>query len=138
MIQSKRSTSILGTCNIRTRALITWKQPTKCPREILAESNKISHIMDHYASRLSTRATQYEKHETILIVSSLTTVNKDGVGIQLLNLTDTPYTILIDYYLADCAVLTLQHLKHENSTSNGKNCILEYASENSVKYFNQS
>ena len=53
-----------------------------------------------------------EEHENPFIASSLSTVNNNAVGYQVINFSDLPYTVPIDTHMADFRVLTAEQIKH--------------------------
>ena len=53
-----------------------------------------------------------EEHESIFITSSLSTVNNNVVGYQVINFPDMPYTLPVDTHMADFRVLTPEQIKH--------------------------
>ena len=53
-----------------------------------------------------------EEHENPFIASSLSTVNNNAVGYQVINFSDLPYTVPIDTHMADFRVLIAEQIKH--------------------------
>ena len=60
--------------------LLTETTYTLQPGETLAISSKMPHLIDHNATRIVTPSSHMEKHESIFITSSLSTVNNNAVG----------------------------------------------------------
>ena len=68
--------------------------------------------MDHDATGIVTRSHQFENHDSIFITASLSTVNNNAIGYQIISFSDLPYTITIDTDLADFKILTPEQIKH--------------------------
>ena len=101
------------TTNTRTTTpLLTETSYTLQPGETLAISSKMPHLIDHNATGIVTPSSHMEDHESIFITSSLCTVNNNAVGYQVINFSDTPYTLPIDTHMADFRVLTPEQIKH--------------------------
>ena len=96
----------------RATPLLTETSYTLKPRETLAISSKMPHLTDHNATGIVTPSSHMEDHESIFITSSLSTVNNNAVGYQVINFSDMPYTLPIDTYMADFQVLTPEQIKH--------------------------
>ena len=82
------------------------------PGETLAIASKMPHLMDHNATGLVTPSQQFENHDSIFITASLSTVNNNAIGYQIINFSELPYTITIDTHLADFKILTPEQIKH--------------------------
>ena len=101
------------TINTRTATpLLTETSYTLQPGETLAISSKMPHLIDHNATGIVTPSSHMEEHENIFIASSLSTVNNNAVGYQVINFSDMPYTIPTDTHMADFRVLTPEQIKH--------------------------
>ena len=99
--------------NTRTATpLLTETTYTLQPGETLAISSKMPHLIDHNATGIVTRSSHMEEHESIFITSSLSTVNNNAVGYQVINFSDMPYTLPVDTHMADFRVLTPEQIKH--------------------------
>ena len=68
--------------------------------------------MDHDATGIVTPSQQFENHDSIFITASLSTVNNNAIGYQIINFSVLPYTITIDTQLADFQILTPEQIKH--------------------------
>ena len=68
--------------------------------------------MDHNATGIVTPSQQYENHNSIFITATLSTVNNNAIGYQIINFSDLPHTITIDTHLADFKILTPEQIKH--------------------------
>ena len=82
------------------------------PGETLAIASKMPHLMDHNATGIVTPSQQFENHDSIFITSSLSTVNNNAIGYQIINFSELPYTITLDTHLADFKILTPEQIKH--------------------------
>ena len=82
------------------------------PGETLAIASKMPHLMDHDATGIVTPSPQFENHDSIFITASLSTVNNNAIGYQIINFSELPYTITIDTHLADFKILTPEQIKH--------------------------
>ena len=82
------------------------------PGETLAIASKMPHLMDHDATGIITPSQQFENHDSIFITASLSTVNNNAIGYQIINLSELPYTITLDTHLADFKILTPEQIKH--------------------------
>ena len=82
------------------------------PGETLARACRMSHLRDHDATGIVTPSTQFEHHDSIFITSSLSTVNNNAIGYQIIRFSDLPYTITCDTHLADFKILTPVQIKH--------------------------
>ena len=68
--------------------------------------------MDHNATGIVTPSQQYENPDSIFITASLSTVNNNAIGYQIINFSELPHTITMDTHLADFKILTLEQIKH--------------------------
>ena len=82
------------------------------PGETLAIASRMPHLLDHDATGIVTPSPQFESHDSIFITSSLSTVNNNAIGYQIINFSELPYTISCDTYLADFKILTPEQIKH--------------------------
>ena len=82
------------------------------PGETLAIASKMPHLMDHNATGIVTPSQQFENHDSIFITASLSTVNNNAIGYQIINFSELPYTITLDTHLADFKILTPEQIKH--------------------------
>ena len=82
------------------------------PGETLAIASKMPHLMDHNATGIVTPSQQFGNHDSIFITASLSTVNNNAIGYQIINFSELPYTITIDTHLADFKILTPEQIKH--------------------------
>ena len=82
------------------------------PGETLAIASRMPHLMDHNATGIVTPSQQYEIHDSIFITASLSTVNNNAIGYQIINFSELPYTITMDTHLADFKILTPEQIKH--------------------------
>ena len=82
------------------------------PGETLANSSKMPHLIDHNAAEIVTPSSHMEEHENIFITSSLSTVNNNAVGYQVINFSDMPYTLPVDTHMAEVRVLTSEQIKY--------------------------
>ena len=82
------------------------------PGETLAIASKMPHLMDHNATGIVTPSQQFENHDSIFITASLSTVNNNAIGYQIINFSELPYTITTDTHLADFKILTPEQIKH--------------------------
>ena len=64
------------------------------------------HLMDHNATGIVIFI------RSIFITASLSTVNKNAIGYQIINFSELPHTITMDTYLADFKILTPEQIKH--------------------------
>ena len=70
------------------------------------------HLMDDDATGIVTPSQHFEKHDSIFITASLSTVNNNAIGYQIINFSELPYTITMDTHLADFKILTPEQIKH--------------------------
>ena len=82
------------------------------PGETFAISSQMPHLIDHNATGIVTPSSHMEEHESIFITPSLSTVNNNAVGYQVINFSDMPYTHPVDTHMADFRVLTPEQIKH--------------------------
>ena len=82
------------------------------PGETLAIASRMPHLLDHDATGIVTPSPQFENHDSIFITSSLSTVNNNAIGYQIINFSELPYTIVCDTHLADFKILTPEQIKH--------------------------
>ena len=82
------------------------------PGETLAIASRMPHLMDHKATGIVTPSQQYENHDSIFITASLSTVNNNAIGYQIINFSELPHTITMDTHLADFKILTPEQNKH--------------------------
>ena len=82
------------------------------PGETLAIASRMPHLMDHNATGIVTPSQQYENHDSIFITASLSTVNNNAIGYQIINFSELPYTITMDTHLADFKILAPEQIKH--------------------------
>ena len=82
------------------------------PGETLAIASRMPHLLDHDATGIVTPSPQFESHDSIFITSSLSTVNNNAIGYQIVNFSELPYTIVCDTHLADFKILTPEQIKH--------------------------
>ena len=82
------------------------------PGETLAITSRMPHLLDHDATGIVTPSPQFESHDSIFITSSLSTVNNNAIGYQIINFSELPYTIVCDTHLADFKILTPEQIKH--------------------------
>ena len=68
--------------------------------------------MNHNATGIVTQSQQYENHDSIFITASLSTVNNNAIGYQIINFSELPHTITMDTHLADFKMLTPEQIKH--------------------------
>ena len=92
--------------------LFAEKTYTLRPGETLAIASKMPHLMDHNATGIVTPSQQFENHDSIFITASLSTVNNNAIGYQIINFSELPYTITLDTHLADFKILTPEQIKH--------------------------
>ena len=85
---------------------------TTQPGETLAITSRMPHLLDHDATGIVTPSTQFEHHDRIFITSSLSTVNSNAIGYQIINFSELPYTKTCDTHLADFKILTPEQIKH--------------------------
>ena len=81
------------------------------PGEKLAIASKMPHLMDHDATGIVT-SQQFENHDSIFVTASLSTVNNNSIGYQIINVSELPYTITLDTHLADFKIRTPEQIKH--------------------------
>ena len=60
------------------------------PGETLAISSRMPHLLDHDATGIVTASSQFESHDSIFITSSLSTVNNNAIGYQIINFSELP------------------------------------------------
>ena len=89
------------------------------PGETLVKASRMPHLLDHNATGIVTPSTQFECHDSIFITSSLSTVNNNAIGYQIINFSELPYTITCDTHLADFKILTPEQIKHLQSGGSG-------------------
>ena len=82
------------------------------PGETLAIASRMPHLMDHDATGVVTPSPQFEQHDSIFITLSLSTVNNDAIGYQIIIFSELPYTIPLDTHLADFKILTPEQIKY--------------------------
>ena len=83
------------------------------PGELLAIASRMPHLLNHDATGIVTPSAQFEHHDSIFITSSLSTVNNNAVGYQIIISSELPYTIICDTHLADFKILTPEQIKHK-------------------------
>ena len=69
------------------------------------------HLMDHDATGIHTPSQQFENHDSIFITASLSSVNNNAIGYQIINFCELSYTITMDTHLADFKILTPEQIK---------------------------
>ena len=69
-------------------------------------------LLVHDATGIVTPSPQFENHDSIFITSSLSTVNDNAIGYQIINFSELPYTITNDTHSADFKILTPEQIKH--------------------------
>ena len=82
------------------------------PGETLAIASRMPHLMDHNATGIVTPSQQYENHGSIFITASLSTVNNNAIGYQIINCSELSHTITMYTHLADFKILTPEQIKH--------------------------
>ena len=82
------------------------------PCETLAIASRMPHLLDHDATGIVTLSPLFERHESYFITSSLSTVNNNAIGHQIIIFSELPYTIVCDTHLADFKILTPEQIKH--------------------------
>ena len=82
------------------------------PGETLAIASRMPHLLDHDATGIVTPSPQFESHDSIFITASLSTVNNNAIGYQIINFSKLPYTIVCDTHLADFKILTPKQIIH--------------------------
>ena len=92
--------------------LFTENTYTLQPGETLAIASRMPHLMDHDATGIVTPSHQFENHNSIFITASLSVINNNAIGYQIINFSDLPFTITLDTHLADFKILTLEQIKH--------------------------
>ena len=80
------------------------------PGKTLAIASKMPHLMDHDATGIVTQ--QFENHDSFFITVSLSTVNANAIGYQIISFSELPYTITLDTHVADFKILTPEQIKH--------------------------
>ena len=81
--------------------LLTETTYTLQAGEMLAIFSKMPHLIDHNATGIVTPSSQMEEHESNFITYSLSTVNSNAVGYQVINFSDMPYTLQLVTQMAD-------------------------------------
>ena len=66
------------------------------PGETLAIASRMPHLLDPDATGIVTPSPQFENHDSIFITSSLSTVNNNAIGYQIINFSELPHTITCD------------------------------------------
>ena len=90
------------------------------PGETLVKASRMPHLLDHNATGIVTPSTQLFEHpDCISIEFSLSTVNNNAIGYQIVNFSELPYTITCDTHLADFKILTPEQIKHLQSGGSG-------------------
>ena len=82
------------------------------PGETLAIASRMPHLLHHDATGIVTPSPQFESHDSIFITSSLSTVNNNTIGYQIVNFSELPCTIVCDTHLADFKIVTPEQIKH--------------------------
>ena len=82
------------------------------PGETFAIASRMPHLVDHNATGIVTPSQQFKNHDSIFITASLSTVNINAIGYQIINFSELPYTITLDTHLADFKILTPEQIKH--------------------------
>ena len=93
------------------------------PGETLAIASKMPHLMDHDVTRIVTPSQQIENHYISYITASLSAVNNNTRGYQIVNFSELPYTVTLDTHLAYVNTLTIQQIKN-NPTGRSSIAIL--------------
>ena len=88
------------------------KTYTLQPGETLTIASRMLHLMDDNATGIVTSSQQYENHDSIFITASLSTVNNNAIGYQIITFSELPYTITMDTHSADFKILTPEQIKH--------------------------
>ena len=68
------------------------------PSETLAIARRMPHLLNHDATGIVAPSPQFEHHDRIFIISSLSTINKNTIRYQTINFSQLPYTISCDAY----------------------------------------
>ena len=82
------------------------------PGETLAIASRMPHLSDHDATGIVTPSPQFENHDSIFITSSLSTVNNNAIGYQIINFSELPYKKTNDTHLADFKIFTPEQIKY--------------------------
>ena len=77
------------------------------PGETLTIASRMLHPMDDNATGIVTPSQQYENHDSIFITASLSTVNNNAIGYQIINFSELLYTITMDTHSSDFKILTI-------------------------------
>ena len=96
----------------QTTPLFAESTYTLQPRQTLSIASRMPHLLDHDATGIVTPSTQFEHHDSIFIKSSLSTVNNNAIGYQIINFSEIQYTITCDTHIADFKILTPEQIKH--------------------------
>ena len=80
--------------------------------ETLAIASRMPHLMDHDATGIVTPSHQCENHDSIFISASLSTVNNNAIGYQIIDFSYLPYTITLDTHLADFKIQRPEQIEH--------------------------
>ena len=132
IIMKNLSNPLIGLCFLRrnnaifdvTQGILTFfyfsmqlKPDTQTlrPGETLAVASKMPHLMDHDATGIVTSNQRFENHDSIFITASLSTVNNNAIGYQVIIFSELPYTITLDTHLADFKILTPEQIKQIQS-----------------------
>ena len=70
------------------------------------------HLMDHDATGIVAPSQQFEIHDSLFITASLSTVNNNAIGYQIIIFSELPYSITLDTHLPDFKILTTEQIKH--------------------------
>ena len=82
------------------------------PGETLAIASRRPHLLGHNATGIVTPSQQFENHDSIFITASLSNVNNNAIGYQIINFSELPQTITMDAHLADFKKITPKQIKH--------------------------
>ena len=82
------------------------------PGETLAIASRMPHLLDHDATGIVTPLPQFEHHDSIFIISSLSPFNNIAIGYQIIKFSELPYTIPLDTHIADFKKLTPEQIKY--------------------------
>ena len=90
------------------------------PGETLAIASRLPPLLDHDATGIVTPSPPFENHDSIFITSSLSTVNNNAIGYQIIIFSELPYTKTNDTHLADFKIFSPEQIKHIQSVDPAK------------------
>ena len=121
----------------QTTPLLAENTYTLQPGETSAIESKMPHLKGHDAAVIVIPSPQFENHDSIFITASLSNVNNNAIGYQIINFSELPNTITLDTHLADFKILTPEQIKHIQPVDSALLSFMIQHEETTVVYKNE-